>query len=148
MENYEGTSAFEAFELRITQQAQDFLKTAAGWGLFLSIVGFLGCGLGLLGSLGMFAAGSAMEGMPGMPGATMGGIFLVGTLVMIIPVLYLFKFSSGARQALSDNNTEQITKSFGNLKGYFVWSGILTIVWIVLYFVLILSFAATGFSNM
>lgn len=151
MENYEGKSAFETFEMQVTQQAQDFLRTAGGWGLFLSIVGFLACGLGLIGSLGMFAAGANAMGEIGVPVGTMGIIFLIGTLVMLLPVIYLFKFSMGVRQAVTDNNTESITKAFKSLKNYFLWAGILTIVWIGSYIVLmaaVFSSAASQFGNM
>lgn len=135
-------SPFESFEMQVTQTAQDFLRTAAGWAMFLSIVGFIGVALGLLFSLIFMAMGSTLGNMPNspagaMPGVAMGLITLISVAVMFLPVLYLFKFSTSTRQALNDNNTEGITKALGNLKSYFVWSGILTIVWIVSYIVLI-----------
>ena len=143
----ENNSPFETFELQLVQEAQNFLRTASGWGLFLSIVGFIGCAFGILGCLGILLAGSAAMGAMGdtaMPATTMGLIFLIGTIVMFFPVLYLYKFSSSMRQALINSNTQQITKAFGSLKGYFMWCGILTITWIVLYIVMMITVISTA----
>lgn len=146
----EHNSPFESFEMQISQSAQDFLKGAAGWAMFLSIVGFVCLAFGFLGSLGIMAAGSALDNVPGMmgvmSGVTMGIIMLAFMLLFFLPVLYLFKFSTSTRQALNENNTEGIAKAFGNLKSYFMWSGILTIIWIVSYIGFIVVFATAAAS--
>lgn len=146
----EQKSPFETFEMQISQTAQDFLRGAAGWGMFLSIVGFVLLAFGLLGSLGIMAAGSALDSMPGMAGMmsgmTMGVVMLIFMVLFLMPVLFLFKFSTATRQALNENNTEGITKAFGSLKSYFMWSGILTIIWIVSYIGFIVVFASAAAS--
>lgn len=128
-------SSFDSFEMQVTAAAQGFLRTAAGWGMFLSIIGFLFLALGLLGALGMIATGSMLDSTPGMPfsGTALGVTMLFFVIIMFIPILYLFKFSTSTRQAISNNSTDEITKAFGNLRSYFAWSGILTIIYIVVY---------------
>lgn len=131
-------SPFESFEMQVTQTAQDFLRGAAGWAMFLSVVGFICVAFGLLAALSFMAMGSAFDNMPGGAGQIMSGIglglsTLIFVVIMFVPVLYLFKFSSSTRQALNENSTEGITKALGSLKSYFLWSGILTIIWIVSY---------------
>ena len=56
----ENNSSFDSFESQLNMEAKGFLSTAAGWAMFLSIIGFLMCLLSLLGSLGMMAGSSAM----------------------------------------------------------------------------------------
>lgn len=147
----EHNSPFESFEMQISQSAQGFLRGAAGWAMFLSIIGFVLLAFGLLGSLGVMAAGSAFDRVPGMmgvmSGAVMGLVMLAFMVLFFLPVLYLFKFSTSTRQALNENNTEGIAKAFSNLKSYFMWSGILTIIWIISYIAFIVLFVAATASS-
>ncbi|QYJ67991.1 hypothetical protein [Flavobacterium litorale] len=140
----EQNSSFDSFELQLTGEAKSFLKTSAGWALFLAIIGSIVILFSLLGSLGMLMAGSMIDSKPEslgamgiMSSATIGLMSLLFTITMFFPVLYLYKFSSSTRQAISQNNTIGMTKAFSDLKGYFLWSGILTIFSIVTYLVLI-----------
>jgi uncharacterized membrane protein len=155
MEN--NSSSFDSFELQITPVAQDFLRTAAGWALFMSIVGFIFLALGLLGALGAMAAGSAMGDMSGgmgmmglISGMTLGVIILVFVVLLFFPTLFLFKFSSTTKQALNNSNIEGITRAFNNLKNYFMWIGIITILYIVSYiaFIIFVASAATSVAGM
>lgn len=146
----EHNSPFESFELQISSAAQHFLKTAAGWAMFLSIVGFIFLAFGLLGALSMMAMGSVMDSMPGGPasvgfsGSAFGIFMLIYVIIMFFPVLYLFRFSTAARQAVNDSSTEGMTRSFSHLKNYFLWSGLLTIFFIVSYIALIAVAIGSG----
>ncbi|RYJ44910.1 hypothetical protein [Flavobacterium beibuense] len=141
----ENNSAFESFESQLSAEAKGFLNTSANWGLFLSIIGFIGCLFSLFGSLGMMAGGAAMGANPvfaSMP--SIGILMLVGTVVFFIPVLYLCKFSISVKKAIEVNDTEKLTSSIRNLKNYFMWAGILTIVWILSYGYLMISVIANA----
>lgn len=153
----EANSHFDSFESQLSVAARDFLTTAAGWAMFLAIVGFIFTGLGLLGALGIMAAGSTLDSTPGslasmgiMSSSVMGLVLLLYVVLMFIPVLFLFKFSVSVRQAINESNTDKLTRSFGNLKNYFMWCGIFTIVWIVSYigFIVLVISAASGLSGM
>ncbi len=144
----ENNSSFDSFESQLNMEAKGFLSTAAGWAMFLSIIGFLMCLLSLLGSLGMMAGSSAMaESNPvfGMMSG-MGVVVLIITIVLFIPVLFLFKFSVTMKKAIETSDTERLTTGLRNLKNYFVWSGILTIVWILAYGYMIVAFASNAAS--
>jgi len=138
----ENSSQFDSFELQLTQQAQDFLKETAKWAMFLSILGFIGLAFMLLGGLAMFAAGSAIDsasgdmGMMGaFPSSVLGAIYLIMAILYFFPVMYLFKFASNTKQAISDRNSEMLTNSLGSLKSHYKFVGILAIVMIVTYIV-------------
>lgn len=140
MENYENKSAFESFELQLTQEAQGFLREAAKWAMFLSILGFIGLAFMLLAGLTMFAAGSALDSvatgaMAAFPASILGVVYLVMAILYFFPIYYLYKFASSTKQALLNSNTEQLTDSLRNLKSHYKFIGIITIIVIASYIV-------------
>ncbi len=146
----EETSAFEKFELQLDSTAKDFVKEIAKWAYFLSILGFIGIGLLLL--IAVFAGaifsamGSTMPGMGaygGSFGAAMGAIYFLMAAFYFFPVFYLFKFSSNAKKAFRDNDSEALTTSFGYLKSHYKFIGILMIVLLAIY-ALFFLFAILG----
>jgi len=148
MENYSTKSSFETFELQVTPVAQDFLRTAANWAMFLAILGFILLGLGLLGSLIFLAAGGAAGATGAFPFPVVGfGIVLLAFNVLgAFPVVHLFRFASKIKRAISEVNTQILTESFNGLKLFFVFVGIYVILAIIAYIVMIIyvvSMAAT-----
>lgn len=135
----EYNSPFESFELQVTSAAADFLRTAAKWAMFLSILGFIGIGFMILSALMMLVAGGAAAGMDSSPygaGAAMapgviGVMYLVFAVLYIFPVIYLYKFSSNAKEAVNSNNSEKLTVSLENLKSHYKFVGIATIITIL-----------------
>lgn len=141
----EHNSAFDSFELQFTPVAQSFIREAAKWAKFLSIIGFIFIALYILVALMMIAGGAAMGaneelntasggmGMMGAIGGTaLGIIYLIVAVIAIFPTLYLSRFAGKAKLALDNNNTEYLTTSLENLKSYFKFLGIFTIVMLVL----------------
>lgn len=146
----EETSAFEKFELQLDSTAKDFVKEIAKWAYFLSIIGFIGIGLLLL--IAVFAGtifsamGSTMPGMGaygGSFGAAMGAVYFLMAAFYFFPVYYLFKFSSNAKRAFRDNDSEALTSSLGYLKSHYKFIGILMIVLLAIY-ALVFVFAILG----
>lgn len=134
MENYSTKSSFDSFELQVTPVAQDFLRTAAGWAMFLAILGFILLGFSLLGCLAMFAAGTAMSsaGVP-FPAVAFGLVGLAFTVLGAFPVVHLFRFSTRVKRAMAEVNTQVLTDSFNSLKLHYVFVGIYAILGIVAY---------------
>lgn len=136
----EETSVFEKFELHLDQSAKDFLKETAKWAYFLSILGFVAVGLFVVIAIfagAIFSAfGSTMPGtgaFTGSFGVMMSIMYLVLAAIYFFPVFYLFKFSSNAKKAFRENDSEVLTASFGYLKSHYKFVGILTISMLVLY---------------
>lgn len=136
----EETSVFEKFELHLDESAKDFLKETAKWAYFLSILGFIGVGFFVI--IAIFAGtifstlGSTMPGMRaygGSFGVVMSVMYLVLAAVYFFPVYYLFKFSSNAKKAFRENDSEALTTSFGYLKSHYKFIGILMVAMLVLY---------------
>lgn len=148
----EEKSHFDSFELQFTNEAKDFLATAGKWATFLSIIGFIVLGFMVIAALGMFAVGGALGNMGGagamgmMSGGLIGGIYLVFAILCFFPTLYLFKFGSKAKQAVNNSTTAELTESLGNLKSYFKFMGIITIISIVFYIIAAIALVAVGAS--
>ncbi|MDQ6472127.1 hypothetical protein RB619_15860 [Flavobacterium sp. LHD-80] len=146
----EETSVFENFEMQLDQSAKDFLKETAKWAYFLSILGFVGIGFFVL--IAIFAGaffstmGAAMPGMGaygGSFGALMSFFYLLIAAVYFFPVYYLFKFSSNAKRAFRENDSEALSSSLGYLKSHYKFIGILMVSILVLY-ALFFLLAITG----
>ena len=136
----EHNSSFDSFELHLTAQAQDFLRTAAKWAMFLAILGFIVIAFWIFAALGMLAAGSVVGDMPSSPGmgamaffspTVLGLAYLIMAILYFFPVLYLYKFSSKIKNALSSNSSDELTEAFGNLKSHYKFIGIITIITII-----------------
>ena len=141
----EEKSAFETFELNLPPVILAFLKETSTWTYFLSILGFIGIGLMILGGLffslamNLIPGGNPYAGL-GVDMSYFGMIYVVIALFYFFPVLYLFNFSRKMKSALNSNNNDELTSAFSNLKSHYKFIGIFTIVIISLY-VLIFVFA-------
>lgn len=74
----------------------------------------------------------AASGKPYM--AYMGFIYVAISLIYIMPVIYLYRFSTLARRAIRISDSVEIMYALRNLKSHFKFVGIFTIVILGLYF--------------
>ena len=126
-------------DLLINRVSQDTLNSAAKWGKFLSIVGFVFIGLMLIGGLIMqaFLPSFGVYDYGNIYLKYIGIIYIFLAIIMFFPCLYLLKFSNKMQEALRSSNQESMDTAFINLKAMFKFYGIVTIV--------ILSFYALAF---
>ena len=128
------------FDLQIDHQSNGYLGEAAKWGKFLSVLGFVFCGLLAIAALfaGSFMA-TLMQGRglgtnePAAAATAWGSglitfVYLIIALVYFFPCLYLFQFSSKMQAALRANEQDVLNTSFRNLKSCFKFMGILMII--------------------
>ena len=154
MEQNEITSSFskdEPKQLVIDSQLKFFLKETAKWGKFLSIVGFVLCGIiALLAILMLFLGGSISTVMSkiGLMGSMVRGfiafIYLLMALLYYFPSKYLFDFSIYIKQALLHNDQESLTYAFSRMKSLYRFWGILMIILLSFYAIIILFAVAVG----
>ncbi|PLX04724.1 MAG: hypothetical protein C0595_01920 [Marinilabiliales bacterium] len=146
MENPELKSV-ESEELIISNQTKTYWIEISNWTMFFSILGFVFVGLMML--FGLFF-GSILSLLPdtgNLPNGFgfVGIIYVILAVVYLIPVYFLYQFSSKMKDSLRNNNTLLLTESFKNLKSHFKFVGIMSIIGIVLYaviFVITIGFAA------
>jgi hypothetical protein len=131
----QNTENSSLFELQIDHNATAYLKEAARWAKFLSIVGFVFCGLMII--IGIFAGSiftfifSRMN-PEGFGGAGVGVFFTVIYILLaalnFFPCLYTYNFATKAQTALRNNDQEQLNLSLKNLKSLYRFLGILMII--------------------
>lgn len=141
----------DLFDLHIDQSSMNYLSEAARWARFLSIIGFIYCGLMII--CGIFI-GSIMSMMvPSMGGESAAmsavgtgfvGVFIViVSLLLFFPAYYLFSFSSKIKRALHNNDQPVLTDALKNLKSFFKFYGILLII-LISFYVLAIVVAVIG----
>ena len=122
-------------DLLINSISQDNLNSAARWGRFLSIVGFVFCGLMLIGGVLiqtiMPSFGSYSYGNPIIK--YLGTVYIILAIILFFPCLYLLKFSNKMLEAIRTSNQESMDNAFANLKSMFKFYGIVTIVILCFY---------------
>jgi hypothetical protein len=137
------------FELQLDQSSINYLSETARWSRFLSIVGFIFCGLLVLGGLfpkiflSSLSASFGEADLPPFVTIFIGSAIIICAVILFFPTLYLFNFSSKMRKAVSGNDQQTLTESLKNLKSCFKFWGILFIVYLSLY-LLLLIFGVIG----
>ncbi len=134
--------------LLIPESAIPYLNSTRKWTLFFAVLGFVLIALMGLGFVGMLIA-SAVSPLGGIM-AIVAVFYAVLIAVYFFPVYYLLKFSEEAKKAIASRNPVTITKSFRYLNLHFKIAGIITIVFIALYIVFIISMMMYGmyFANL
>lgn len=143
------------FGISVDQTSRTHLAEAAKWAKFLSIMGFIACGLIVL--IGVFFGSffsrfsgelnqnSQYGDLPasGGLGAIAAVMYIIIALIYFIPCLFLFRFATRLKTALASNDQEILNSSFQNLKATFRFIGILTLIGLC-FWVLALVFGLLG----
>ncbi len=127
-------------ELVIDSSINIHLKEAAAWGKFLGIIGFVYSGIIVLGAI--FAAsmlskltGSYSGNSEGLlAGGSVAIVYIVIAGVMFFMSMYLFRFSKNIQSALRTNDQAILTAAFKNLKIYFRFAGIISVIALIITF--------------
>jgi hypothetical protein len=135
-------------DLLINSTSQINLATAAKWGKFLAIVGFVFCGFMVIGGIAATALLSSSSQMYDTGFLKyMGLIYVVLAAILFVPCLYLLKFSNKTQEAVRASSQESLDTAFANLKSLFKFYGIFTIVILVIYALAFLGGMGTLFMR-
>ena len=130
------------FEFGIDDISRSHLAETAKWAKFLSVVGFIMCGLIVIASFFVGAIFSASTSQyeryrDDSPFAGLGVLmtifYLAIGILYFFPCVFLFRFATQMTAALYTNEQLTLNKSFQNLKRMFRYMSILTIIVISLY---------------
>lgn len=123
-------------DLSINETSQVHLLAASKWGKFLSIVGFVFCGLMLIAGIYMTVVGVSASGVyaayAGEAAKIAGITYILTSIILVFPCLYLNKFSNKVQEAIRSSSQENLDTAFINLKAMFKFYGIVTIVFLVI----------------
>lgn len=122
-------------DLLISEISQSNLNTAAKWGKFLAIVGFVFCGVMVLVGIWaqVFFSTSRTYAYENEGQKYMWIGYAILAIICFFPCLYLFKFSNKAQAAIRTSSQENLDAAFINLKSMFKFYGIFTIIMLVIY---------------
>ena len=112
------------------QNRTDLLATAK-WAKFISIVGFVGVGLMVLGALSISSL--PKRAFNGLPTGAITVVYLVAAVIYFFPILYLFKFSQKMNEAMKGSQQMSFNESVGFLKKHYTFIGVLTAIILSLY---------------
>lgn len=139
------------FSLSIDPVTKAHLSETARWARFLAIVGMVFVVLlvagGVFYSIWFSSMARSMQDNYGFqyPASYSGGLVIVSALVFLItaviaffPMLYMFRFASQMKTAIYGNDQESLNASFQNLKRYFRYVGIITIIGLALWVIWVL----------
>lgn len=143
----QNVSSSSLFSLSIDPVTKAHLSETARWARFLAIVGFIFLGLMLVFGIFLSTYMSTIFGRNDMyGGAGLGASFGVGMAIMYIiisalwffPLLFLLRFANRMRTALNGNDQQALNISLQNLKVFFRFIGIMTIIVLALYALIII----------
>jgi len=136
-------------EMGLSTKTRGYLLEAAKWARILAILGFIMVGIMVLVALfagTMFSALSnsiADSPVPSFPGALFSLIYLAVAALYFFPILYLYKFAKGIREAFQGEDEPALVRAFQNLKSHYKFIGILAIITVGFYAVSLI-FALVG----
>jgi Family of unknown function (DUF5362) len=126
------------FDLQLDQTALNYLNESARWARFLAIIGFITCGFMVIGGFlygsdvaNQFASLSGEGFIVGK--GVLSFIYIFIALILFFPCLYLFNFSSKMRKAFRGNDQPVLSDALKNLKSFFKFYGIFTIIMLSIY---------------
>jgi hypothetical protein len=136
----------------MSSEIKGYLHETGKWGKFLAVVGFVFTGLVCLGAVtfGLFAGvlGSmvpmATEAYVGLVGLGIAFLYLGVALLYFFPSWYLYRFSTNMMAAVRNDNVENFTTGFKNLKSLYRFFGIMMLVIFCLYPVLLICLFIFG----
>jgi hypothetical protein len=119
----------------------NYLKSAAPWMKFISILGFVMCGTLIIGAIAMLVGGNALSKLGGVEvGVSMFFVYLLIALVVLFPNLYLFNYAKSIQKYVVTNNYSQIVEAFRMQLKYWKYLGILIIIYLSLTVVVLIGF--------
>lgn len=137
---------------QLTDLSASYILTAAKWGKFLAILGFIITGLIVVASVAMSIVLNSLQtemipiNLPFAP-IVFSVLYIIFAAIYVIPVIFLNTFCNNAIKAVQQSNTENLTISFRNLKNLFVFIGIATIILLCLYTITILTIGTAALSS-
>lgn len=131
------------------------LRRTKGWARFLSVLGYIGSALMILGGIGMIA-GAAMGGMAaggksglyaGVPLGIMGAIYIVMSLLYVVPAVLLGRYATRIGGLMQRQTELDLIATLDAQRAFWKFVGVLTLVVLVAYAVLFVILMITVFAG-
>lgn len=134
---------FAEGEMKLSTESLENLRLTARWTQFLSIVGFIGLGLMILGALVLVTVNNSVSSFSrynsDMDMSTLAIVYFVMGVIYFFPIYYLYQFSLKMKRSIDSKDSVTFTEATRFLKSHYQFVGILAIIIISLYILLILA---------
>jgi len=127
--------------LIMTKDTLGSLDRIIYWAKFLSILGFIGVAFMLIGALSIALVGISIMGSEV---AGLSVVYLVLAAIYFMPMYYLFKFATHARQGLTHKSQYETDQGLIYLAAHYKFIGIMAIVLLSLYVLIFIGVFAAG----
>ena len=112
------------------------LAATKPWVRLCSVMGFIGAGFMILGGIGMIASGAILgsktsNAAAGLP-AGLGFVYLIMSLLYLIPSIKLWKYGSAIVRLISSRSTVDLDQAMNEQRGFWQFVGIMMLIMIVL----------------
>jgi len=139
------------FELQVDATAQSYLRDAARWARFLSLAGFVFCGLFVVFALvaltllaGLFNTMGTSPASGGMGPVPIALVCIGIAALNFFPNLYLYNFAGRMRVALQNNDQDHLSTAFRNIRALLRFVGVLMIIAVGLFLLIFLLLLITA----
>ena len=139
------------FELQVDATAQSYLRDAARWARFLSLAGFVFCGLFVVFAIvsltllaGLFNTMGTSPASGGMGPAPIALVCIGIAVLNFFPNLYLYNFAGRMRLAAQNNDQEHLNTAFRNIRSLLRFVGVLMIIAVGLFVLIFLLLLITA----
>lgn len=136
--------------LEINSTISSYLNETRKWTMFLAVLGFILVGFMTIVALFMlFIPTDSIMGqdMPFEMGL-FGIVYFLIALLYFFPILYLARFSTYTKTALTVKDNHSLTVAFENLKSHYKFMGIFAIVILSIYALAIVVGAVAGIAGL
>ena len=132
MENEsKNTEEAKTFDVSLSEKSNDYLKKAAPWIKFVSIVGFIMCGIMVIAAFVMMLnSGNTFSGSNLGIGA--GFLYLVGAVIFFIINRFLYLYANGINKVYKLNDYDALGTAFKMQNNFWKIVGIFFIIYISL----------------
>ena len=130
------------FSLSVDPLAKTNLMETAKWARFLAIVGFVFIfffiAIGIISSIALgrysdsFDGGFNQRGFTNTLGVGTAFTYIIMAVIAFFPLLFMLRFANTMKRAIETDDQHLLNNSFVNLKVYFRYLGIITIIALVL----------------
>jgi mannose/fructose/N-acetylgalactosamine-specific phosphotransferase system component IIC len=125
-------------KIEIDKDTLKILNTSRKWTMFLTVTGYIFLGLfivlGLLAGTFLTAFKSGETSLEISESFTLIAI-PVSAVILFFPGFFLIRYSKYMAHAVHHSDKEALHRSFKNLKNYFAYTGILIIIFLVVYII-------------
>ncbi|MGC9374826.1 MAG: hypothetical protein ACP5DQ_07270 [Bacteroidales bacterium] len=132
MENEsKNTEEAKTFDISLSEKSNDYLKKAAPWMTFVSIVGFIICGIMVVAAFVMILnSGNTFSGSNLGIGA--GFLYLVGAVIFFIINRFLYLYANGINKVYKLNDYDALETAFKMQNHFWKIVGIFFIIYLSL----------------